>query len=178
MKLLKTIKHEDIYPEVGGLDEARFTKSRRAVRVIVFDEKRNIALNYYPPEEDHPEGEYGLPGGGIEDGEDVADAGRREVLEEVGCSIQNIKEVGVVVEYIIREELGRSNCKQQVYCFVADIDGEKGELCLTESEKNDGLEVVWKSLSEAVTLLTEQDPSFVRTRGLVFLEAAKKILNK
>ena len=81
MKLLKTIRHDEMYPEAGSIDEIRFTKFRKLVRVIVIDNKGNIALNYYLPKESHPNGEYGLPGGGVEEAEDIIEAVKREAME-------------------------------------------------------------------------------------------------
>ncbi len=176
MKLLKTIKHNEVFPEVGSIEEIQFTKFRKAVRVVAFDKEGNIALNYYLPKESLPNGEYGLPGGGVEEGEEVIEAVRREAIEEVGCKIKEVKDVGMIEEYIIKEGNHRPNVKQEVYCFTAKIDGEKGEPQLTEREKSDGLTVAWKNLDEAISLLTAQDPSFTRTRGLIFLEEVQNIL--
>ena len=41
---------------------------------------------------------HSLPGGGVEDGEDVLTALRREVYEETGCICDEIKELGIVAE--------------------------------------------------------------------------------
>ena len=81
----------------------------------------------------------------------------------------------MIEEYIIKEGVDSPNLKQEVYCFTAQIDGEKGEPQLTEREKSDGLTVVWRSLDEAASLLFAQNPSFTRTRDLVFLEEVRKL---
>ena len=81
----------------------------------------------------------------------------------------------MIEEYIIGKERGRPNYKQEAYCFLAEIDGEKCEPQLTEREREEDLTVVWKSLDEAASLLTVQKPSFTRTRGLIFLEEVKSI---
>ena len=39
---------------------------------------------------------HSLPGGGVEDGEDVLTALRREVYEETGCVCDKIQELGIV----------------------------------------------------------------------------------
>jgi len=43
--------------------------------------------------------EFKLPGGGIENEEKPKEAFKREVLEETGCIVEIIKELGVTEEY-------------------------------------------------------------------------------
>lgn len=55
------------------------------VRVIVFDEDNRILM----VRQDHPERTvWMVPGGGIEDGENSAQAAVREVLEETGLEVE------------------------------------------------------------------------------------------
>ena len=55
------------------------------VRVIVFDEHNRILM----VRQDHPERTvWMVPGGGIEDGENSAQAAVREVLEETGLEVE------------------------------------------------------------------------------------------
>ncbi len=91
MKLLKTIRDKDL-----GLDfaEPSVYRERKASRALVFDKDNNIALLHAKNKSYHK-----LPGGGIEDGEDIIQALRREAMEEIGCEIDNIKELGIVEEY-------------------------------------------------------------------------------
>ncbi len=42
-------------------------------------------------------GLYSLPGGGVEAGEDVLTALRREILEETGCICDAVEELGIIV---------------------------------------------------------------------------------
>ena len=73
---------------------------------------------------------YKLPGGGVEEGEDLQIALKRECKEEIGCNVEIIREVGQINEY--RKMF---NIKQISFCFLAKVVGGKGEPELTEGEK-------------------------------------------
>lgn len=67
---------------------------RKASRSIAFNDKNEIALLYVSKK-----GYHKLPGGGIEKGEDIIKALKREMLEEVGANIEVIDEIGTIIEY-------------------------------------------------------------------------------
>ena len=134
-----------INPEAVTEDEAVEYSLREAARAVVFDSENNVALlhstvNKY----------YKLPGGGIESGEDPILALKRECLEEIGCDIDSIEEVGIVREY-----RKRYNLKQLSYSYTANVVGEKGVVALTEDEIAEGFVTVWVTLPEAIKLITE-----------------------
>ena len=54
-------------------------------------------------------GLHSLPGGGVEDGEDVRTALRREVYEETGCVCDEIQELGIVSENISKTRQYRNH---------------------------------------------------------------------
>ena len=95
MKLLGHVK--DSYYPFNGIDYERST-----VRCIVKNKDNKVAVLYiYCDDElfglrDH----YELPGGGIEEGETFIDALHREIKEEIGVTVKDIKEIGIVkVDY-------------------------------------------------------------------------------
>lgn len=169
MKLLREIRHSEIIPNAADKDSANFRK-RHAARAIVTAKDGGIALlhvgkyNYYK-----------LPGGGVEDGEDIYRALERELLEEIGCRAKITGEVGKIVEY--RDEW---NQKQTSYCYLAQQIGEAGHPDFTKKELSEGFAIVWaKNIDEAVALLEQDTPEeyggkFIRERDLEFLKAAQK----
>lgn len=152
MKELDLINPRDVSgEEVSGY------KLREAARAIVFDEKGNIALLKVTRD-----GYYKLPGGGFEANEDVTAALKRECLEEIGCDIEVIRELGYTTEFW-KEDLE----KQISYCFLARAVGEKGVPALTESERERGYETVWLSYSQALEALRNSDKSYWEAEYIV-----------
>lgn len=98
MKLIRTITEADFgrtpNPDIWG----NF-KDRLGARAIIFDSKGRIALmhvsnlNYYK-----------LPGGGVDAGESIEDALRRELVEEAGAGhVEICGEIGEIDE--MREQM-------------------------------------------------------------------------
>jgi 8-oxo-dGTP pyrophosphatase MutT (NUDIX family) len=169
MNLIKTIRDKDI-----GVDSpvpSNYVKRREASRAIVFDKEKNIALLNVTKKNFHK-----LPGGGIEEGEDVEAALRREVLEEIGCSIENIRELGIVEEY-----RGKFELHQISYCFLADIRGEKGSPSFEGDEIEDGFQPVWVNFKDAIKTLEgevnveDYEGKFIHLRDLTLLREAAKM---
>jgi len=165
MKLLKEIK------DIQNISESNGFKVREAARAILIDDQNKIPMLYVSKKKHHK-----IPGGGIDNGESKKEALIRESLEEVGCKIEILKEVGEIIEY--RKE---HNLKQTSYCYIGKII-EKGEPDFTEKELNDGFRIIWLSIDEAILKMKSDNPEdyggkFMRERDLIFLEEAKKIIN-
>ena len=101
---------------------------------------------------------HSLPGGGVEDGEDVRTALRREVYEETGCVCDEIQELGVVAENRASLDYTQIN-----YYFVVTTTHTPGENHLTEAEQDSRTVVEWHTYDEMVRLINEQE--FDRIQG-------------
>lgn len=172
MDLLKTISEQEIYPDYKYKEEKK-NGYRKAVRGIVFDDENKVGLinvskhNYYK-----------LPGGGAEGSESDEDVLKRECVEELGCNVDIGLEVGKILEH--RDKI---NTDQESFCYLAKINGEKGEQKLVGYEIDDGFEPVWVEIDEAIRLVENSNPDtydgpFIKIRDLVFLKAAKKLIKK
>lgn len=109
---------------------------------------------------------YSLPGGGIEEGEDVLTALRREVYEETGCVCEDIKELGIVTE-----NRGTLDYTQINYYYV--VTGRRaGEMHLTAAEQNAGIQVQWHTLERVASLIKNQHFERVQGKYLVARDVA------
>jgi len=147
-------------------------RERVAARAIVFDKNGHIALQHITKRNYHK-----LPGGGVEAGEDIAMGLTRELAEEIGCVVEEVRDLGVVEEFRDKQGL-----HQVSHCFVASVAGEKGVPNPDEGEVADGAEAVWMTLESATQTLEDEvarvenyTEKFMCLRDLTFLREAKRI---
>jgi 8-oxo-dGTP diphosphatase len=169
MNVLAEIKEQDINPDAPTLDASGFHR-RHAVRAVLLDANDRVALLYVSKR-----GYHKLPGGGVDEGENLADALDREVMEEVGSKIRVIGEVGRIVEYWDEDEQIQTSD-----CYLARQDGDQGDSDFTAEEQEHGFEVVWADNIDAAIALLEADESktydasHIKPRDLLFLKTAKQ----
>ena len=118
-----------------GLREASdqpISYTRRAARAVLFNAAGQVAVMHFTATSS-----YKLPGGGIDEGEDTSAALHREIREETGYKITDIKELGEVIEY-------RFFCgmHQISYCYTAAATQFVGTQ-LTQKEQDGGMELQW-----------------------------------
>ena len=142
MEPIIRIKDKDIFPPELLSHEPEIYKENVRVKGIVFDNENRIALVHIKS--------FSLPGGGVEEGETTQEALKRECLEEIGCVIEIEKEIGFSDEY--RAKKGHH---LNVHFFTGKLIGEKGKP-QTTLENEQGIEVGWFSLDEALNILEEQ----------------------
>lgn len=118
---------------------------RLAARGIVLRKDGKIAL-----QNKSNKNEYKLVGGGMEGHEDPKIAFQREVLEEAGCEIEIIQQLGTTEEY-----KSLQNLRQTSHIFVAKVIKDIHHLNLTKKEKDEGAKLLWVEPKEALKLITE-----------------------
>jgi len=166
MKLLKEISEgslglTDQFEQLGDKYELR-----KSARAIVLNREGKMATQYLRTYTFHK-----LPGGGVDPGETIKEALKREVLEEVGCTCEIIDEVGTVIEYRNKYKLLHIS-----YCFVAKVVGDIGESRLEEAEIEEGQETLWLPPEEVLEKMKADVPekfqgNFILEREKTFLEA-------
>jgi 8-oxo-dGTP diphosphatase len=169
MELLNEIYNEDITGEQTAISIAY--NLRKASRSIVSNKNNQIALLYVSKHQYHK-----LPGGGVENSENIKEALKREVLEEVGVNVLIGDDIGAIIEY--RDEFRQL---QISYCFFSEVVGEIATPSFTESELSNGFQLKWVTLDDAIALLSSDDPDdyvgkFIKRRDLTFLNKAKEMI--
>ena len=175
--LLKTITEKEIYPNTPYEERGSFA-DRPTGKCILFDTEGNIAVVVRTA---HPY--VLLPGGGINEGESIEAGTLRECMEETGCTIELVEEIGSIEEFRLRD------MKRVVtHCFVGQVVGEKGTPELTKDEALAGLHVLWMSFEEAFAKMAAQlsdltenkvkfyNAGFNMNRDYIFMAEAKKRL--
>lgn len=110
---------------------------------------------------------YSLPGGGIEEGEDLITALRREILEETGCQCDRIRELGKV-----KENRACQDYTQISYYYVVDTCQSPQPIRLTEAEQRSRTAVQWRTLEEVTRLICAPEHNTVQRKYLQARDAA------
>ena len=121
---------------------------------------------------------HSLPGGGVEDGEDVLTALRREVYEETGCVCDEVQELGIVAENRASLDYTQIN-----YYFVVTTTHTPGKNHLTEAEQDSRTVVEWHTFDEMVRLINEQEfdrvqGKYLKMRDVVALQEYTKLFKE
>ncbi|MCA9362721.1 NUDIX domain-containing protein [Candidatus Kaiserbacteria bacterium] len=164
MKLLAEITDKSL-----GLGDAEKLlekyELRKSARAILLNEKGEMATQYLQNHFYHK-----LPGGGVDPGETIEEALKREIREEVGCDCEVESLVGITIEY--RNEY---NLLHISFCHSATVVGEIGEPTLEPGEIEEGQITKWIKPEEVLELMKKDNPEkyngkFILKREMTFLE--------
>lgn len=138
MRLIATLNNELYHPELRIFE-------RRAARGIIL-RGEEILLLYTRRYND-----YSLPGGGIDEGEDLLCGLRRELAEETGArDIQVLHPFGVLEEYRPWYKPEHDLMFMRSYLYECSVAGELGKVKMEDYEIANGMEVVWMDIHEAI----------------------------
>ncbi|MEX0739546.1 MAG: NUDIX domain-containing protein [Pseudohongiella sp.] len=139
MKLLKELIHPELLTREGRIFR------RHAARGIVLRED-NILLLFTERYND-----FSLPGGGVDESEDITVALKRELEEETGARDVQVKQhYGFIEEYRPHWKPEYDLMHMTSHFFVCDVAPELAEVRMESYEVANGMRPVWVSVSEAV----------------------------
>ena len=87
------------------------------------------------------------------------EAFKREVLEETGCIVEIVKELGTTEEYKTLD-----NFKQISYVFVGKVLEDTKQLNTTQKEKDEGAKLLWETPEKALKLITESYDKLIASK--------------
>ena len=134
--------------------EINHPTTRKAVRTILLNNLGEITLLHKTKKN-----EYKLIGGGVENDETLEHALRREVLEESGCEISILKELGYVKEYRTI-----NNFVQTSYVYVTKVHYDTKKLHLTKQEKDEGSELCWYKPQIALEKINSSYENLIKSK--------------
>ncbi|GBF75001.1 NUDIX hydrolase [Paenibacillus sp. 598K] len=142
MQLIRKITHSDFE---GGTPEYMCTVTRYGSRGVLIDDEMNVAMMHLSKND-----LYKLPGGGINEGENIREAFLREIQEETGYEAEIIYELGY-----IEEHKNRNDFMQFSYCFIAIVTSKAtpSHLNLTENEMQLCMSVKWMTFDKALEVI-------------------------
>ena len=117
---------------------------------------------------------YMLPGGGVDEGEDIEEALRREIAEETGCLCGNIAPLGIVTE-----NRAHADYTQVSYYFAVEAEGAEIENHLTAEEISNEISLQWHTMDEVLHLIGDPvhevfQRKFLQARDMAALEEYMK----
>ena len=140
INLIGQIRDEDIGEKSKPVEKYR---QRFGARGIVLREDRKIAVF-----NKSLKNEFKLPGGGIDEGEETAEAFKREVFEETGCKIEIIDFLGTIEELKTQDSF-----KQMSYVYVGKVIEDTKALHVTKQEEKEGAKLLWETPEKALELI-------------------------
>ena len=117
---------------------------REGVSIVIFNDKDEILMIR---EMRYSAGrlEWEIPAGGVEKGEAIEDAARREVMEETGCTVKDLK-------FLCSQTPSNAMTDQVMHVFGARVESEG-----TIKDVDEVADKVWMPVSEVKELLKNNE---------------------
>lgn len=135
------------FNEVIGLKEVDKEEKvfyRVAIRAVILKDDKILMVKSNT-------GDYKFPGGGVENGESPEETLRREVIEETGYILDEVKgKMGIIIERDRRKKKGYSLFEMTSHYYFCDVTNEKLEQNLDKYEEELGFLPIWISLDDAI----------------------------
>ena len=113
--------------------------------VLIFKDKKKVLLCKKPDGVGPYPGCWLTPGGGIENNESLNECAKREVYEEVGVKITNLKK-SYVTDFITKNWKGN---KVQFIAVLFTAEYDSGTLGSTENDDDRMKEIKWFKIEQA-----------------------------
>ena len=174
---MKTVQEINIELEDNEWPYTYTDHDRQIVRAIVFDDKGFFYFVHVVRDDEFGRAELiETSGGGVEDGEDLIVALKRELNEELGAEVEVICKIGTVKDYY--NMIHRHNINNYYLCRVISF----GDRHLTEDEmKCFHLSTQKISFEDAVKEYEKNSDSklgrLLRSRELPILKRAKELMD-
>ena len=171
MKLINYITDSKVGSDLKETETNGEWNVRLAVRAVLLDDQKRIALMHIAKYN-----VYKLPGGGVDEDEDLDTAFFREMMEETGCNADIINLIGITIE-----KRDQWKMFQVSHCYIALAEKVK-ELELTDEEKESGFSLHWiDSIDKALELVGKNssdryDDRYIKERDYSILQEAQKLL--
>lgn len=167
----KTIYLKDIYFPFTYINH-----TREIVRCILVNDKNEIALHNVVRNDDFGNASYyETPGGGVKNEENLIDALKREMLEEVGASIKDIKPLMIVDDYY--NLIHRHNIN---YFYIAKVE-KYYSVNLQKGGDELIAKTIWVDINKALDLYKScvdlPITKIVKNREIPILEFAKSFID-
>ncbi len=127
-------------------------KNRQGLYAVMYSKKFNL---------------YSLPGGGVENEESFLDALHWEMLEETGCTCDQVEELGFIEENRFHAEYTQVSCYYVVTTFGPSQMPE-----LTVTEEDNGTFLQWYPLEKVIELIKKPVHTTNQRRFLQARDAA------
>jgi 8-oxo-dGTP diphosphatase len=152
------------------------THKRIIARAFVFNDRHEIAFTHLLFDDRYGHRDYfETPGGGVNVGESLEDAVKREIQEELGLTIQVVQSLGYVKDFyhLIQRE-------NESHYFVTKVMGE-GRMAREPKEALMIDRIAWMTIDQAIEAFekTKDTPIaiIVKRRELTALKELKKIIS-